>query len=667
APSISGGSPSSDLSSTTTSTTISLTTNENSTCKYSTSSGTAYASITNTFSTTGATSHSQTITGLTAGTSYVYYIRCQDGDGNSNTDDYSISFSILSGGGPSMPSDAFNPPSFPSSSYSNPQGEFNVIVNQYATFHKVVLQLFAGEDTKRMAISNRPDFSLSTGQIPYQKDYVWNLCYDPANPNRKCPPGEYFIYIKFFTKYGVSSQTIASKVILQEEISLIEKIKQIPEKIKEIIPSIPIPFLKPKEEEPEIQEIPSVEETVKPDVIPLVFQGRWQLIPEEPIRLYAFSPLPKEIRDLAEKFPQLAETFKEIGIERADDVKRLMTTKLRLPGLTERAGLSLVKVKPGEFVLPQGVPVVQLSLEAKEKLPADIVFVKTANELIDFNISLALSDKGKPEQTISTIAGKPLQLVVKPDEPVNSIKGYLVFKSKKLAEVIPPQAGLDLNSLLASAMFAVPKLSQEHNEQNLLETRLVLLEFEYTDEDNDGIYTAKIQVPQVEGEYEIITVFDYENPDFPSKEIRLITVVDPEGYVYEKVKNQKLIISDAIVSLYWLNSETKQYELWPAREFQQDNPLITNDMGKYSFLVPEGTYYLKVEAPGYIIYEGKTFQVKQGSGIHTNIELKNSSWLARFGWERALLIILSIVLVLVIILLIYNFYRDKIRERIKKN
>ncbi|HHD92288.1 MAG TPA: hypothetical protein ENL06_01520, partial [Candidatus Portnoybacteria bacterium] len=46
------------------------------------------------FTTTGGTTHSTTITGLTNGGSYTYYVRCQDTSGNANTTDYPISFSI---------------------------------------------------------------------------------------------------------------------------------------------------------------------------------------------------------------------------------------------------------------------------------------------------------------------------------------------------------------------------------------------------------------------------------------------------------------------------------------------------------------------------------------------------------------------------------------------
>jgi peptidoglycan hydrolase-like protein with peptidoglycan-binding domain len=93
APALSAGSPSGTLAFGTTGTTLSLTTNEGATCKYSTSSGAAFGSMT-AYTTTGGTSHSSSITGLTNGGSYIYYVKCQDGSANANATDYTISFTV---------------------------------------------------------------------------------------------------------------------------------------------------------------------------------------------------------------------------------------------------------------------------------------------------------------------------------------------------------------------------------------------------------------------------------------------------------------------------------------------------------------------------------------------------------------------------------------------
>jgi peptidoglycan hydrolase-like protein with peptidoglycan-binding domain len=87
------GTPIGTLAFGTTTETLSITTNEAATCKYSTNAGTAYSSMT-VFMTTAGTSHSQTISGLSNGNSYAYYVKCSDTQGNINGSDYSLMFSV---------------------------------------------------------------------------------------------------------------------------------------------------------------------------------------------------------------------------------------------------------------------------------------------------------------------------------------------------------------------------------------------------------------------------------------------------------------------------------------------------------------------------------------------------------------------------------------------
>jgi hypothetical protein len=96
----SNGAPTGTLSAGTTSTTLSLTTNENATCRYGTVAGTSYALLPNTFTTTGSISHTRSLSGLTNGTFYTYYVRCIDTATNANSSDYTISFSVAN---PSVP------------------------------------------------------------------------------------------------------------------------------------------------------------------------------------------------------------------------------------------------------------------------------------------------------------------------------------------------------------------------------------------------------------------------------------------------------------------------------------------------------------------------------------------------------------------------------------
>ncbi|MBI2098677.1 MAG: carboxypeptidase regulatory-like domain-containing protein, partial [Candidatus Wildermuthbacteria bacterium] len=355
-------------------------------------------------------------------------------------------------------------------------------------------------------------------------------------------------------------------------------------------------------------------------------------------REFVLAPLPAGIANLVAKFPQLAQTLEEVGIGKFTDVGRLQTTKLTLPGLGE-----ISHDIPTEIVFAT-LRLTPLELQRDEQ---------AQGEAIDIPAVVTITDKGEPQQRITTIASKPLHLAIKPEYSANRVKGYLVFRSRTPSA---SEGGILQSAFFASALFATPAFAQTYNPEDI-ETRLVLLEFDYIGPDQNGLYTADIAAPVADGEYEIITVIEYEDPEKGTKAIRLITVVDPEGYVYRKIGNEEARISGAIVSLIWLNPETKQYELWPAKDYQQENPQVTDITGRYSFLVPEGEYYLGVEAPGYLPYQSEVLQVTEGTGIHENIELKTQyGWLKALDWKIVVLIIFGV-------LLFYNFYRDRIRKR----
>jgi len=190
----------------------------------------------------------------------------------------------------------------------------------------------------------------------------------------------------------------------------------------------------------------------------------------------------------------------------------------------------------------------------------------------------------------------------------------------------------------------------------VVEERLVVEEFSYIDPDGDGIYVADIFAPAVDGLFEIITEINY-GEEAVSKEIKTTLIVDPEGYVYELRDGKETRIPEATVSLFWLNPDTEEYELWPGRQYSQINPQITGARGAYAFLVPEGSYYIEAAASDYRPYKGETFEVQFGTGgVHVNIEL--ASGFDLFGiidWKTALLLFVALLLVI-------NFYWDRRRR-----
>ena len=88
------GKPNATLAEGTTEVEISLKTVDAATCRYSTTLDESYDQMSETFSTTGSRTHSQLITGLMDQTLYKYYVRCKDSEGEMNSDDFLIFFSV---------------------------------------------------------------------------------------------------------------------------------------------------------------------------------------------------------------------------------------------------------------------------------------------------------------------------------------------------------------------------------------------------------------------------------------------------------------------------------------------------------------------------------------------------------------------------------------------
>ncbi len=69
-------------------------------------------------------------------------------------------------------------------------------------------------------------------------------------------------------------------------------------------------------------------------------------------------------------------------------------------------------------------------------------------------------------------------------------------------------------------------------------------------------------------------------------------LIDPSGYVYEAVASNR--IENAVVTLY-----SEGMVLWNAEAYDQQNPLITDEEGRYAWDVPEGNWFVKVFKEGY--------------------------------------------------------------------
>ena len=84
-----------------------------------------------------------------------------------------------------------------------------------------------------------------------------------------------------------------------------------------------------------------------------------------------------------------------------------------------------------------------------------------------------------------------------------------------------------------------------------------------------------------------------QTPDFP-----LPSNGDPSGYVFEGIESNRL--EGVTVTLYRSNGETGADAVqWGAAEYDQVNPLVTDELGQYMWMVPSGWYQVRYSLDGY--------------------------------------------------------------------
>ena len=82
---------------------------------------------------------------------------------------------------------------------------------------------------------------------------------------------------------------------------------------------------------------------------------------------------------------------------------------------------------------------------------------------------------------------------------------------------------------------------------------------------------------------------------YPGKDKKY--TIDPSGYVYEGVPSNRL--QGVTATCYYKDTETGEPVLWDASQYEQENPLITDEQGNYRWDVPIGMWQVKYEKEGY--------------------------------------------------------------------
>jgi hypothetical protein len=103
--------------------------------------------------------------------------------------------------------------------------------------------------------------------------------------------------------------------------------------------------------------------------------------------------------------------------------------------------------------------------------------------------------------------------------------------------------------------------------------------------------------------------------------------------------------------------------LWSGDNFLQKNPVYTDETGRYSFLVPQGNYYLTVLADKYLDYKSEPFDVAQEIGVRLEIELKKKTILPNWlSWQMVIAILLLIIIIMMAVITIFYLKNQRSRK-----
>lgn len=132
--------------------------------------------------------------------------------------------------------------------------------------------------------------------------------------------------------------------------------------------------------------------------------------------------------------------------------------------------------------------------------------------------------------------------------------------------------------------------------------------YDFQKNNDIGVWTAKIK-------------FEKSGECVPK-----ITAIDGAGNIQE-IEENKLIINNlgqaknSTITVYWYDDYEKKFVRWDGEPYGQINPINTNDLGGYSFLLPAGKYYLEAKAVGKRTSVSNIVEINEASYINDDWDL----------------------------------------------
>ena len=310
--------------------------------------------------------------------------------------------------------------------------------------------------------------------------------------------------------------------------------------------------------------------------------------------------------EAAQQFAEKRQWLAAVQIERTAAIKAGMAGVGRaVAGVANRIQLALRQAGMKLQLALRLAPKTEIPLTKVASRPPDGL----RTEQVAFAAPFGNIDVSVRGGQLRLVAGMQVKAFVKVTKPVETITGELIF-TKELAKE-KQQMAFDKIFGISTAYAA--------NGAAVAQKKWLVAEYVFADPEKDGIYTADVQLPPVDGKYQLQTHIAYKTGQ--TKDIATEVLIDPEGYIFTADPRGEIRVSGATVTLDWLNPTSQVWENWPAELYAQVNPQKTNKTGEYSFLVPAGRYSLRVEAPDYLPYKSEAFDVQEGVPVHQTIEL----------------------------------------------
>jgi len=206
-----------------------------------------------------------------------------------------------------------------------------------------------------------------------------------------------------------------------------------------------------------------------------------------------------------------------------------------------------------------------------------------------------------------------------PEEPIPPITGinlgaFKFFTAKGLIELIPDNLGT-IETLTRSDLKVSIDINNIPDNLQLMTLRINNSNYLMKLNSSGIAYDAEVILPSTVGIYSASVTLVFENTQ---QVVNFGINLKNDGLIFEKVDDTPNPLEGSIITLYELKNGN--WIEWPASNYYQDNPVLTQDNGSYRYIVPNGTYYLEIYKSGYNSKKTNRFTVTKNY-INDSLEL----------------------------------------------